>query len=165
MRKIVLAVSLLLTLGLVGGAAYAATATGTLNVSATVVPTCSISTTAVNFGNYDGNYNYTYGDITVTCAQGAPYHIALDCGQNYRGGGERFISSDVGILAYMLYQDKGYSAQWGDVDYNASYPYGKSLADTGNGADQAHTVYGVLLKDSMASPGTYTDVVNVTIYY
>jgi spore coat protein U-like protein len=170
MKKIVLAVTLMLLLGvMVCGAAYAATATGTVNVSATVLQMCSVSTTAVNFGNYDGSqYEYlANGDITVTCLQGIPYHIALDAGENYFS--TRHISNGQGrYLQYQLYRDSSHYTQWGDADYANTFPYGSSFTDTGNGATQPHTVYGAMPNAQGTAPipvGTYTDVVNVTVYY
>jgi spore coat protein U-like protein len=164
----IISFALVLTLAM-AGMSFGATAAGTLNISATVVPTCSVSTTAVNFGsNYDGTSDVlANGDVAVTCPSNTPYHIALDGGQNYLGGSPRLISDGAGhSLWYLLHQDNGFTTIWGDNDYANTYPYGSSLADTGNGVAQAHTVYGSLLAPQPTpSPGSYTDVVNVTVYY
>jgi spore coat protein U-like protein len=162
MRKILLAVTLMLTFGLMaGGSVYADTLNLNLNVSATVLPACSASVTPVNFGNYSGDYLYANGDITVTCLQGTPYHIALDAGRNYRQ-----ISNGMnGLLSYSLYKDMS-GTEWGDSDYANTYPRGSSLTDWGTGFSQAHTVYGVLRGGQTASEaGTYSDTVQVSIYY
>jgi spore coat protein U-like protein len=165
MRKLsIITLALVLTLAM-AGMSFGSTATGTLNVSATVVPTCSISTAPVTFGNYDGvTFLYSNGDITVTCASGTPYHISLDAGQHSNGW--RSISNGVDRLYYGLYKNMSEGGvEWGDADYANTYPDGASLADTGNDAAQAHTLYGALWLSGSVSPGTYTDVVQVTVYY
>src|SRR5689334_4292309 len=62
-----------------GESAQAATATATLNVSANVVATCLISTSPVNFGNYDGLAGALNGagSVTVTCTNGMGWEITL----------------------------------------------------------------------------------------
>jgi spore coat protein U-like protein len=163
MKKLsIVALAMALTLAM-ACMSFGATATGILNVSATVVATCSVSTTAVNFGNYQGADLYSTGDVAVTCSQGTPYNIALDAGQNFDGS--RKIGNGVDAIPYALCQYGPCVGQWGDASYGDTYSAGYSLADTGNGASQSHTVYGWLLGTGPVSPGNYTDVVNVTVYY
>jgi spore coat protein U-like protein len=170
MKKLsIISLALVLTLAM-AGICFGATASGTLNVSATVVPTCSVSTTPVNFGNYDSANNISAtGDITVTCPSNTPYHIALDAGQNYTScgwiGALRVICDGAGNgVPYELAQDSTFT-RWGDSDYANTYSAGMSLADTGNGAAQSHAVYGLLIGIGTVPPGIYTDVVGVTVYY
>lgn len=59
-------------------------ATANLSVSATVVATCTVSTTAVNFGTYDPSAagdTKAQGAITLVCASGLAPKIAMDNGQ------------------------------------------------------------------------------------
>ena len=35
------------------------------------------------------------------------------------------------------------NTEWGDADYDGTYPFGTSVVDTGTGGDQLHSVYGV----------------------
>jgi spore coat protein U-like protein len=165
MKKLsIVSLALVLMLAM-AGISFGATATGTLNVSATVVPTCSVLTTAVNFGAYDGSYVQTQGDITVTCAQDTPYNIALDAGMNYNvsNGGYRTMANGTNYLNYALWKSTG-TEYWGDSDYADTFP-ATSLADTGNGAAQAHTVIAGIVPGQTVPTGSYTDVVNVTVYY
>ncbi|HMD03473.1 MAG TPA: spore coat protein U domain-containing protein [Candidatus Baltobacteraceae bacterium] len=85
----------------------AATAPGTLNVSATVVSNCSLTTTAVAFGNYDPSAalaNQTAGAITVTCTKGQVItNIALAGGQN-QAGTQRNMKNGGNTLPYSLFQ-------------------------------------------------------------
>jgi spore coat protein U-like protein len=165
MKKLSLvSLALVLTLAM-AGMSFGATAAGTLNVSATVVPTCSVSTTPVNFGNYDGSYIYTFGDVTVTCAQGTSYHIALDAGQAPDGSGYRRMSNGTNYLLYALGNINVPGVNWGDADYANTYPYGMSYPDTGNGVAQAHSVTAELVPGQNVPTGPYSDVVNVTVYY
>ncbi len=122
------------------GVAYGATSTSTLDVRTTIIPTCSVSTTPVYFGVHDGSTPvYANGDVTVTCASGTGYRIALDAGQamfifrsvtNVLGNG----------ISYFLFKDGSWNDQWGDSDFTNTYPLGSSLADTGSGSAQPHTV-------------------------
>jgi spore coat protein U-like protein len=174
MKKALLAVSLILALCLLEGGTSKAATTGTsFNVVATVGPICSVFATDINFGSYQGSQILSNGYVNVTCPPGTPYSIAIDAGQNYDSSTRaRKISNRVDNLFYAILKDTSFTAgsEWGDSDYSSTYPDGSSLADTGNGAEQPHVMYGVLLDSAagnpaVASPGTYTDVVQVTVYY
>jgi spore coat protein U-like protein len=170
MRKILLVASVMLTFCLIiGGLAHAATTSSSFNVVATVGPICSVFATDINFGSYQGSQVLSNGNISVTCPAGTPYHIAIDAGQNSDAAWRR-ISNGLDSLHYGITTDNSYSVEWGDADYSNTYSWGASLADAGNGAEQPHVMYGVLLDSAagnpaVASPGTYTDVVQVTVYY
>lgn len=85
----------------------AGTAGGNLNVSATVVSNCSLTTGAVAFGNYDPSAalaNQTAGSITVTCTKGqAITTIALAGGQNQTAN-QRNMKNGGSLLPYSLFQ-------------------------------------------------------------
>ncbi len=148
------------------GIAYGATTTSTLNVTTTLVPGCAVSTTAVDFGSHDNSSTASAnGDVTVSCSNGVGYNIALDGGVNYNVNGNlRRVFSGTDYIDYFLYKDSTYTTAWGDSDYDNTFLVGSSLADTGSGSTQSHTVYGRLQSGSIPS-GTYTDVVTVTVYY
>jgi len=143
----------------------AATETGQLQVSATVVAACTVSTTAVNFGNVTGvNTEYSTGDVTVNCANGLPYHIALDAGLNYASPYRKLAGS--GYFADYRLGKVGTADQWGDSDYANTYPGGASLADTGDGTNQAHPVRAWLDPFSgIPAETVLTDTVTVTVHY
>jgi len=168
MKKILSAVCLI-TLSLVfAGITYASQTTGTLQVSANVVGVCTVTTSPVPFGNVTGNvYVFANGDVTVNCPAGTAYHIALDYGLHYSSG-ERRISSGTYNAYYGLFKTVAAPIPWGDNDpgYANTYPFGSSVADTGNGSIQAHTVYATLYNFSGIPVGTtLTDTVTVTVYY
>src|SRR5262249_8397070 len=65
------------------GPASAATSTGTLAVSATVLKSCLISSGTLAFGNYDptsASPNNTSTTLTLTCTPGTSYDIGMDAG-------------------------------------------------------------------------------------
>ena len=168
MKKMVLIVSLIV-LGLVSSVVivYAGTETGTLDISANVVAVCTVTTSPVNFGDVTGELPETYanGDVTVNCPEGQAYNIALDAGLYYDGN-YRFVGSSSPEVPYMLFKEAARSNEWGDSDFSNTFPYGSSIADTGTGVAQAHTVYGVLSGFSSVPAGTaLTDAVTVTVHY
>jgi spore coat protein U-like protein len=168
MKKLIIALFVMALGVTLGGYAYAATATSTLDVSATVITTCSVATTPIAFPDYDGSAPvYANGDVTVTCTTGAPYNIAIDAGLTYNNS-LRHVYDSVSLtqMKYYLYQDAGLLTEWGDSDQANTYLAGASLADTGSGLAQPHTVYGQLGPTGSQKPaGAYSDVVNVTVYY
>jgi spore coat protein U-like protein len=170
MKKVIVILMALAMVLAVSGAASAATTTTNLNVSATVGAVCTVSTIAVNFGSLDPLYGtLANGDVTVTCATGVPYWIALDAGTNSIFAGVRAVSIEgVGpdFVPYWLFKDTAFGEEWGDSDFGNTYQSGFSLGDTGNGTAQSHTVYGLInIPNQGEPPGTYTDTVVVTVHY
>ncbi len=151
----------------VSGPASAASQTTNLNVSAILLPGCSVSTAPVSFGATVGSdVTYATGDVTVACNTGIVYNIALNAGNNY--GADRRLSNGQPSPAYVEYQlhkDSSYATWWGDSDFGNTYSWGSSLADTGTSVSQSHTVYGVLAQVTGQPPGDYTDTVTVTVHY
>lgn len=156
------------SLGLAAGA-QAGTTTSTLSVSATVSGICTVSTTAVNFGDVTGLTDVlANGDVTVNCASGFPYNITLDAGLHYDGF-MRTISNGTDTRHYALSSAFNPNpidteSQWGDMGYADTF-FGFGVADTGSGAAQAHTVYGWLEPGVALPSGAYSDIVTVTVYY
>ena len=106
-------------IGLLGGAALAlacspafgqaTTATANVGVSATVVPSCSISTSNLSFGNYtasSGTANTTTATLSFTCTSTTTWWIGLDAGTNSGSTSNPRIMSDGSgdSLNYDLYQ-------------------------------------------------------------
>lgn len=138
-------------------AALAAQATGTLNVQATVLNTCSVATSPVVFSNVGLVAVTGNGSITVTCTNSDPVSVALD------GGGSGDIASRELTHAslptsftYQLYSNVGLSTVWGD-DVTGS-------AFSTTGPSQVLTVYGQTTSTPVAA-GSYSDAVEVTVTY
>ncbi len=167
MKKLIIALFVLALGAGLSGRAQAATEATTLDVSANVVAACTVSATGVAFPDTTGSNGNVYanGDVAVNCASGVAYNIALDAGLYYTGGWRGVYDSVANYISYALFKDSAYTSEWSDSDYDNTSPYGSSLADTGTGVDQAHTVYGLLVVSESSVPGAYSDVVNVTVYY
>ncbi len=166
LRKLTLASAVALTASW-GTMAQAQTATANLDVSADVVASCTIDTTALAFGNYDpidpADVDNT-GTVTVTCTQDAP--VAITLGQGANAGGtstdaspERRLSDGTNFLTYSLFSDSARTTVWtneatGDVE------------TTGTGAADAHTVYGRIDGGQNSAPaGAYSDTVVATVTF
>lgn len=144
----------------------AATSTGLLLVTATVLSTCSVATTPVAFGNYTTVQVDTTGSITVTCTLDVgSYNVALGTGV---GSGSttstRMLTSPGGSnLHYAMYADSGRTANWGNV------PGTDTLASTANtsgtGAIKTFTAYARLPAGQTSGTAVYTDNVVVTVNF
>lgn len=137
--------------------ALAAQATGTLNVQATVLNTCSVSTAPVVFANVGLSAATANGSVTITCTNSDPVSIALDGG----GSGDiaaRELSHDSlpTSFTYQLYSNPGLSTVWGDDVTGVAY--------STSGPSQTLTVYGVTTSTPVAA-GSYSDAVQVTVTY
>ena len=142
--------------------AQAATATDDIDVSATVVATCSISVTEqMAFGNYNGVQNDDTATISVTCTNTTTYDVGLDAGDTAGAtvSTREMAGPGTDMLAYALYTDAGRTTNWGNtVDTD-------TVDGTGNGSAQTLTVYGRVSASQFIEPGSYTDTVTATITY
>lgn len=165
MKKLILSLAVIaVSLGLAAGA-QAATSTTTLDVSFTAITSCTVTTSSVDFGSGIGLSGATgNGDVTVNCSSGTPYNIALDAGLHFTGAW-RQISDGSNFRIYELFMYNLGGSEWGDSDHANTYPKGASVADTGTGAAQPHTVYGGLGSGTIIPAGAYSDTVTVTVYY
>ena len=68
--------------------------------------------------------------------------------------------SGANSVTYGLYKDAARSTGWG-----SSIVSGETVSGTGTGSAQALTVYGRVPPQSTPPPGTYSDVVVVTVTY
>jgi spore coat protein U-like protein len=166
-RAIVSAITLWLTM--LGTQSHADTGTSIMNVSATVRHSCSIDTTPMAFGTYDGvvaNASTTLkatATIISTCTSGAAAQIKMNAGA-YEGSGStdvpvrRMTAGASEYLVYQVYSDVSRKTIWGNSD-----PTGVSF--TGTGAPQTLTVYGSIPSAQIVPEGEYSDQIIVTITY
>lgn len=143
------------------GAAHAQSATADMNVQITIEEGCDVATTPptdLDFGTatlLTENIDQT-STITVTCTEAAPYDIGLDGG----GSGDvaaRVMTGAGGDVGYQLYQEAARTTVWGETVGT------DTVAATGTGVAQTHTVYGRVPPQPTPPAGTYTDVVAVTV--
>jgi len=145
--------------------AWGATATTTFSVTGTVVATCTISASPMNFGgaiptpinsNVDSSTT-----ISATCSNGAPYQVALNAGI---GAGATFaarrMTSGPNTMSYALYTTGARSSVWGDGTAGSSV-----VSNTGSGAAQTLTVFGRIPAPQSVPTGTYSDTITVTITF
>ena len=148
--------------------AYCGQPASTLDVSINVVELCTVTTSPLAFGDYNPSEGaIAEGSVEVTCPKGVPYKIALDAGENPKADLFRRMSNGSGdYLPYKIWKDPYRRREWGDSDFDNSYPAGRSLCVKGCSAVQSHPVYGTVWPRKNGVPaGLYTDVVNVKVYY
>ncbi len=142
---------------------------GTLSVSASVVASCEINSTAsVVFGQISaGVASAGNGSIGVRCTNATTYNIALDKGGSAGTATQREMvpTSGSSLLSYALFKDPGLTQQWGDSDFANTFTDGSSKSATGSGLDQTHTVHGQVYPAFTDDIGDYTDSVVVTIIF
>ena len=154
---------------ILGTHSSADTGTSTMSVSATVRHACSIDTTPMAFGTYDGvvaNASTTLNataTIISTCTSGAAAQITMNAGA-YEGSG----STDVPVrrmnagaseyLVYQVYSDVTRETVWGNT-----VPTG--IVTNGTGSPQTHKVYGSIPSAQLVPEGDYSDQIIVTITY
>ena len=146
--------------------ALAATATGSLNVSATVLSTCVVSATPVVFGNYTTSQVDTTGTITVTCTLDvSTYNVALGAGTGTGAttSDRKLTSAATNTLNYALFRDTGRTMNWGEapgVDTVAS-----TANTSGSGAVKTFTAYGRLAANQTSAADNYQDNVVITVNF
>ena len=135
-------------------------------VTATVTAACSaLTATDVDFGSAgqaDAVDDAT-STISVTCNNGTNYTVELDYGIAPQGGTQRVVTGSGGaageMMDYAIYQPGGFTVPWGTLANTQAY------SGTGNGAAQSLVANFRLDRTSGASPGTYTDLVGVTLNF
>ncbi len=143
--------------------ADAGTTSTTLSVTADVLPSCSVTTQPVVFGDLISGTSAT-GSVDVTCSIGLAYTIALDAGLYFDGVDRNVESfSSPNQSRYTLRDGTGSGPIWGDSGFGNTHP-GSPVLGTGSGVVQAHTVFGHVQITSTI-PGAYADVVNVTVHF
>ena len=144
------------------------TAGNTFQATATIISSCTVSGTTLNFGNsIDALATGTPLDATsalsVQCTNTTPYTVALNAGSNAGGASNfsaRTMTAGSRTLGYQLYMDAGRSTVWGDGTTSSG-----TASGTGTGSSQTLSIYGRLPSIANAVPGAYTDTVTVTITY
>jgi spore coat protein U-like protein len=154
-----------LCLALIGAAASvnAGTATGSLNVSATVVPKCTLGATsnAMGFGSYiqeGGNVDATV-NLNLTCPAGTTATVGLD---SVTAGNPRVMDgpSPGDALEFNLYKDAGFTTVWENSGAGAA------TVNYVAGGLQALPVYGRIFDNTAnraAAPGAYAKTVTITV--
>jgi spore coat protein U-like protein len=148
---------------------HADTGTSNMSVSATVRHACSIDTTPMAFGTYDGvvaNASTALdamATVISSCTSGAAALITMNAGNSAGSGSDdvpvRRMTSEAGdYLVYHVYSDVSHETVWGNA-----VPTGVALS--GTGLPQTLTVYGSIPSAQMVPEGDYSDQIIVKITY
>ena len=149
----------------------ASTATGTMNVTASVAKNCAFTTGTLAFGAYDPvSTNASAGaDLKVTdstsalsisCTKGTSATITLNNGTNTTGcsgTGPACLSDGTDLLNYGVYTDNSFGTLWTGAT-SVSY------TSTAVGAP-ALKVNGIIYKGQSVGVGSYTDTITATATY
>jgi spore coat protein U-like protein len=137
------------------------TATQSFNVSVTVVSGCTITATALAFGNYKAALISSTSTVSVTCTNTTTYNVGLNAGTSTGATvtTRKMTGPGGALLSYSLFQNSGHTTNWGNTVGT------DTEAGTGNGALQALTVYGQLPAGQIVAVGNYTDTITATVTY
>ena len=144
----------------------AATDTTNMNVQLVIQASCAFdAANDMDFGTattpLTGNLDAS-ATIGVTCTDGTPYDIGLDAGTTAGASvatRKMFNATTAQDVDYKLFQDAGRATNWGNTVGT------DTLGGTGSGSLTTHTVYGRVPPQATPAPGTYTDVIRVTVTY
>ena len=145
--------------------AFAATASSTLNVDATVTANCTVTTSPIAFGSINplsGSNIDATGGISVTCTNGTSWTAAAGVGSGTGASfASRLMANGANLLSYNIYTDSGRTTVWGDGTSSTA-----TVGNTGSGSAQSVTIYGrVTSGQTSVPPGNYSDTVSVTVTY
>lgn len=148
--------------------AAAATSSGTMSVTATVPSGCTVTTSNLDFGVYNGAAVNATSDITLVCTASSTASIALNAGQNAvtpnvvstRQLNEANSSNK---LAYDVFRDAAHSLEFGDTTGTNTLD---NVSVAAGATGQTVTAYG-RMPDNAGTliAGTYTDSISVTVTY
>ncbi|MES2973009.1 MAG: spore coat U domain-containing protein [Pseudomonadota bacterium] len=146
--------------------------TGDINVSASVIATCSISTNPLAFGAYNslsGTALRVDTSLAITCSQGSNASIALGAGNNLLVA-QRRMTDGTAFLNYSIFQPASaaagaacaYTTSWGNgtVAGNALV-----TAAAPNLSARTYNVCGEIPPGQSAPVATYNDVVVATVTF
>ena len=140
-----------------------------LGVSAAVPDACTVVAGTLPFGTYDpaaqaSNSLAGSGTFDVTCTLASSVNVLMDAGANFSGGTRKLLStSTTDTLDYSLYQDGGFSTEWGDdgsTISQASQQFPTLGAVTTN-----ISVHGLIPQGQTVRGGTYQDTVNISLVF
>ena len=170
MKKILAAA---VAMGLVGLTQGAGTATGTLEVTATVASACTVdsATNFLNFGTFNptGSAVTATTDISITCANGVVYTVGLDNGLHSNLSTRRMLGAlPTQFLEYSINRPIDGVANT-DSGFNWGNTFGVDrVARTGSGVGVNATAYGTIPANpanAAAAFGSYSDTVGITVYF
>jgi len=138
------------------------TANASSSATATVISSCNVSATNINFGSVGLLTANTdaQGTLAIQCNSTLPYAVSLDGGLSAATDPtQRKMSSAGANVIYGLYRDSARSLPWGNTA-------GVNTASgTGTGLSQNQTVYGRIAPQTTPKPAAYSDTIVTTVTY
>ena len=148
------------------GVAHAAT-TATVQVSASIVAGCVVTSTGglygtLNFGTYSGLSTAAVsvalaGGVTLQCTPGVTVSMTVDGGLHNVSGRRLQIGSGTAQIAYQLFRDAAHSQSLG-IAQSVNVPYTDANAIT-------LPIFGYVLLPGNQPAGTYSDTLQVQLVY
>jgi spore coat protein U-like protein len=134
-------------------------ASGTTTISATVVNQCNVTATTMNFGTASllTSALTATSQIAVSCNAAIPLTVALDNGATGSSPTNRLMTSGARTVKYGIYQDSAHGVSWGNTV--------GSNTESATGPSATLTAYGQVPAQAAPVPGSYADVVGVTVTY
>ncbi|MBH1970777.1 spore coat protein U domain-containing protein [Moraxellaceae bacterium AER2_44_116] len=141
---------------------YVNVASQNMSVDAVVIANCTISTTGLDFGNYDpiiahrsaSDWLATDGTVTTQCTKGSTPKVTLTSASSFKMTNTSNGNTDT--LDYSLYTDVALSTAWPVL--------GQAVAASGY-VDVVTAVYGKLGGGQDKTVGSYTDTVVIDIAF
>lgn len=168
-RKAVLIAGLLAS-----GVGMAATETTTINVTANVPGSCSISADPIAFGEVAelGTEVTAAGAVTVNCSTGTTYLVGMDAGQHLLTGFRSMENASDHPISYII-ENQNNGQSWGDSGITGgNFTNASSVSGSGDGTDQSLPFTarangdGQQTGSNVLTAGTsYSDVVTVTVQF
>ena len=148
---------------------YAGSSTSTMNVSVSVEHSCSIESSPMAFGAYDGVVENAstaleaMATVVTTCTSGAGALVTMNAGASAASSSadapvRRMTAGEEEHLVYQVYSDVARGSVWGNTASSG-------VALTGTGGPQTLTAYGSVPAAQLAAPGAYSDQLVVTVTY
>ena len=153
-------------------AAQAAQNTGTLDIQATIAPSCTVGAgTSINFGgaigSITGNIDPALVNIVLTCNAGTVYTVGLGTGNGVGATTTARSMTRVGggVLPYALYSNVARTVNFDDIATSTIGGTAGSSAFT-FGGNEFIPVYGRIASGTTTPvAGTYLDAVTITVQF
>jgi len=169
----------------IGGAAllfaansgFATMVSTTADYQVSIAAACSVDASGQNFGTYPSGtgqlLDLAGGQVSVTCPANTTYRVGMDYGLAYDGNYRNMVSGN-NFVQYAIYTVQGdpFNSEFSDVGletidpaYTVTYPWGSSIAGTGDGTLQSYNLLGFINFQGTEPNGNYTDTVTVTVVW
>lgn len=135
--------------------------TTTFTVTATVLATCTVSASALNFGNYLGALIDASSAVTVNCTNLTVFNIGLNAGTATGATvtTRKMTSPASATLNYTLFRDSARTVNWGNTVGT------DTLVSQANGTAVQYGVFGRMAAGQSGNPALYSDTIIVTVTY